>query len=158
MKKITYQAGYKYLLMKSVTFFTDVYPSQAIQTPFICLDSDGTLTIKRGYAWDGPSGPTVDTRNFMRGSLAHDSLYQMMREGHLDEERTYWFEGMTITNGFDAEGKAICTLRGPLADQAALHGLLAKIRDMNLSLLSVSQDVPASGDKSQAGKQGEDQV
>jgi hypothetical protein len=85
-------------------------------------------------------------------------VFVILVEGHLDEERTYWFEGLSITNGFDAEGKAICTLRGPLADQAALHGLLAKIRDMNLSLLSVSQDVPASGDKSQAGKQGEDQV
>ena len=42
--------------------------------------------MKKGYAWDGPSGPTIDTRNFMRGSLVHDALYQLMREEHLDKE------------------------------------------------------------------------
>ncbi len=42
---------------------------------------DGVLTISVGYAWDGPSGPTFDTKNFMRGSLVHDALYQLMREG-----------------------------------------------------------------------------
>ena len=86
MSKIEYRAGYKYQLVKSVTFRTDAYPSQGVQTPFICLDADGTLTIKSGYAWDGPSGPTVDTKNFMRGSLVHDALYQLMREGHLDRK------------------------------------------------------------------------
>ena len=39
-----------------------------------------------GYAWDGPSGPTIDTKNFMRGSLVHDGLYQLMREGLLAHE------------------------------------------------------------------------
>jgi hypothetical protein len=86
MKKITYRAGYKYQLIKSVTFWTNVNPTQSIRTLFIDLDSDGTLTIKCGYSWDGPSGPTIDTKNFMRGSLAHDALYQLMREGHLDEQ------------------------------------------------------------------------
>ena len=42
---------------------------------------DGVLTISVGYAWDGPSGPTFDTKDFMRGSLVHDALYQLMREG-----------------------------------------------------------------------------
>lgn len=41
--------------------------------------TDGTLTVKTLYAWDGPSGPTVDTRDFMRGSLVHDVLYQAIR-------------------------------------------------------------------------------
>ena len=41
---------------------------------------DGVLTIGVGYAWDGPSGPTFDTKDFMRGSLVHDALYQLMRE------------------------------------------------------------------------------
>jgi len=43
----------------------------------------GELRIKEGYAWDGPSGPTIDTKTFMRGSLIHDALYQLMREGAL---------------------------------------------------------------------------
>lgn len=45
----------------------------------------GNLLIKRGYAWDGPSGPTIDTRSFLRGSLVHDVLYQLMREGHFPQ-------------------------------------------------------------------------
>lgn len=43
----------------------------------------GLLTIKPGYKFDGPSGPTIDTDSFMRGSLVHDVLYQAIREGHL---------------------------------------------------------------------------
>ncbi|MCP4706191.1 MAG: DUF1353 domain-containing protein, partial [candidate division Zixibacteria bacterium] len=45
---------------------------------------DGKLIISKGYVWDGPSGPTIDTLNFMRGSLVHDALYQLMREKLLD--------------------------------------------------------------------------
>ena len=40
----------------------------------------------KGYAWDGPSGPTFDTPAFMRGSLIHDALYQLIREKHLRPE------------------------------------------------------------------------
>ena len=47
--------------------------------PFCELRHDGLLTIKAGYAWDGPSGPTFDTKSFMRGSLVHDVLYQILR-------------------------------------------------------------------------------
>ena len=60
-------------------------------------------------------------------------------KGHLDERKSYWFEGMTMTTGFDEAGWPVTTFSGPLADQAALHGVLAKIRDMNLPLISVSQ-------------------
>lgn len=47
------------------------------------ISEDGVVTLRRGYAWDGPSGPTIDTYTFMRGSLFHDALYQLMREGVL---------------------------------------------------------------------------
>lgn len=42
---------------------------------------DGRITIMVGYAWDGPSGPAIDTKNSMRASLVHDALYQLMRIG-----------------------------------------------------------------------------
>lgn len=45
--------------------------------------SHHVFSILAGYRWDGPSGPTVDTETFMRGSLVHDALYQAIREGHL---------------------------------------------------------------------------
>ena len=41
------------------------------------------MVIHKGYAWDGPSGPTIDTDNFMLGSLVHDVFYQAIREGML---------------------------------------------------------------------------
>jgi hypothetical protein len=52
----------------------------------LILKTNGSLLIKRGYAWDGASGPTIDTPNFMRGSLVHDALYQLMREGCIDRD------------------------------------------------------------------------
>lgn len=42
------------------------------------------MDINAGYAWDGPSGPTIDTKTFIRASLVHDALYQLMREEKLD--------------------------------------------------------------------------
>ena len=65
--------------------------------------------------------------------------YIIKVRGHLGEESRYWFEGLDMEAGFDDEERPITTLSGPLADQAALHGVLAKIRDMNLPLVSVSQ-------------------
>jgi hypothetical protein len=50
------------------------------------LTTNGILQILEGYAWDGPSGPTIDTKNFMRGSLVHDVLYQAIRMGVLPKE------------------------------------------------------------------------
>jgi len=50
----------------------------SIGTPFISLTRSGLLTIKAGYAWNGASGPTIDSKCSMRGSLVHDALYQLM--------------------------------------------------------------------------------
>ena len=68
--------------------------------------------------------------------------YQIVVHGHLDEQSSYWFEGLTLTNGFDEEGAPITTLAGRFVDQAALHGVLATIRDMNLPLISVTPREP----------------
>ena len=65
--------------------------------------------------------------------------YEIKVKGHLDEERSYWFEGLTITTGFSQDGIPVTTFTGPMVDQAALHGVLARIRDMNLPLISVNQ-------------------
>ena len=75
---------YKYQLMKKgYTCQVNIRKISA-KTAFIQLTAKGKLTIKRGYAWDGPSGPTIDTKTFMRGSLVHDALYQLMRLKVLD--------------------------------------------------------------------------
>ena len=87
MECITYKSGYKYQLKETYVTRIDIKPDQPIQTEYIDLVLDGTLTIKKGYAWDGPSGPTIDTLDFMRGSLVHDALYQLMRGNHLDRKK-----------------------------------------------------------------------
>jgi len=45
--------------------------------------ADGALVLRPGYAWDGASGPAINTKNFVRGSLVHDALYQLIRIGVL---------------------------------------------------------------------------
>ena len=62
------------------------------------------------------------------------STYHIRLKGHLDGHWSAWFEGMTICN--EPNGEAL--LCGPLADQAALHGVLIKIRDLGLPLLAVT--------------------
>lgn len=83
-KCIAYRSGYKYQLRLPYRDRIEIRPPAPIRTRFIRLDLDGSLEIEAGYAWDGPSGPSIDTANFMRGSLVHDALYQLMREGYLD--------------------------------------------------------------------------
>ena len=53
---------------------------------WVHLAGDGQLTIKRGYCWDGASGPTFDTPSTMLASLVHDALYQLMRECLLPQD------------------------------------------------------------------------
>ena len=84
---ITYRGGYKYQLLADYQVLLDFKPTQAVDDLFyIKFDAAGLLMIGKGYAWDGPSGPTIDTPDFMRGSLVHDALYQLMREGKLDHK------------------------------------------------------------------------
>lgn len=87
MQCIAYKKGYKYQLHDDYTVAIPIKPDIPADSKYIALTVDGRLTIKDGYAWDGPSGPTIDTLNFMRGSLVHDALYQLMRERMLDREK-----------------------------------------------------------------------
>jgi hypothetical protein len=59
--------------------------------------------------------------------------YEIRIENGLDEGWTSWFDGMRITN----EPSGLTVITGTVTDDAALHGLLAKVRDLGLSLLSV---------------------
>lgn len=84
-KQIKYRAGYKYQLAEDYVIEIGILDYN-IDTEYIKLTTSGTLTIKKGYAWDGCSGPTKDDKTNMRGGLVHDSLYQLLREGYLPEE------------------------------------------------------------------------
>ena len=60
--------------------------------------------------------------------------YEIRLQGHLDARWAAWFDGLTLTQ--ESDGTTI--IQGPVADQAALHGVLQKVRDLGLPLLSVS--------------------
>jgi hypothetical protein len=62
-------------------------------------------------------------------------VYQIRIKGHLGPQWTEWFEGMAVTR--EENGDTLLT--GPVVDQAALHGLLKKVRDLGMPLLSVSR-------------------
>ena len=62
------------------------------------------------------------------------AVYQITVKGHLDSQWSAWFDNMLITN--EANGEAV--LCGPLADQSALYGVLAKIRNLGLPLLAIT--------------------
>ena len=64
--------------------------------------------------------------------------YAIRVQGRLDSRWVAWFDGMTVTPQSDGT----TTIHGPVVDQAALHGLLRKLRDVGLPLLSVTQAPP----------------
>ena len=64
----------------------------------------------------------------------HPMVYQIRLKGHLGSEWRDWFEGLSITQ--EESGDTLLT--GPVADQATLHGLLKKVRDLGMPLLSVN--------------------
>jgi len=63
------------------------------------------------------------------------AIYQIRLKGHLGSQWSDWFEGLVIT--LAEEGETLLT--GPVADQAALHGLLKKVRDLGMPLVSVNR-------------------
>lgn len=82
---LEYKGGYKYQLAKDYTHFVGIFGYE-IATDYLQLDKNGFLTLKRGYATDGPSGLTFDTRNSIRGSFVHDGVYQLIRNGLIDRK------------------------------------------------------------------------
>ena len=65
--------------------------------------------------------------------------YEIKLRGRLDKRWRLWFEDLAMTTEVDEESRPITVLSGHIADQAALHGILAKIRDIGISLISVHQ-------------------
>ena len=71
----------------------------------------------------------------MESEHVRQEVYQIVIKGHLDHEWSDWFDGLTIT--LMDNGETI--LSGPIVDQTALHGVLIKIRDLGLPLLSLTR-------------------
>ena len=81
-----------------------------------------------------PYGPTED--HYEPG------LYEIRIKGHLDDRWAAWFGGLTVT--LEENGETL--LAGPVVDQAALHGVLRKVRDLGMPLLSVTCVRPGQAD------------
>lgn len=71
-------------------------------------------------------------------------IYQIRIKGHLGRQWSDWFEGLSITQEEDGD----TLLTGPVVDDAALHGLLKKVRDLGIPLLSVNSVEPGQADAS----------
>ena len=83
------------------------------------------------------------------------ALHEIRVQGHLDDRWAHWVAGLTLTR----ESDGTTTLTGLLADQAALHGLLNRIRDLNVPIVSVrrlgadgTRDSPDGGDHPRGGR------
>ena len=68
--------------------------------------------------------------------------YEIRLKGHLDSRWAAWFDGLSLAN--ESDGTTV--IAGPVADQAALHGLLQKVRDVGIPLVSVAQIDPSEPD------------
>ena len=113
---IAYKKGYKYQLVEKLVAGTLVMPDDDIVTDYIELTKTGVLTIHKGYASDGPSGPALDTKNFMEGAFVHDALYQLLRQEVLHPE---------YRDDCDRELQRVCRMNGMSAIRAwwVYHGL-----------------------------------
>lgn len=112
--RIFYRGGYKYQLAADYLTRIPINPASTIETDWIKLSPAGELAIARGYAWDGPSGPAIDTKSAMRGSLIHDALFQLLRLGHLSD---------ALRPTFDQIYKDACIEDGMWLARAHLHFL-----------------------------------
>lgn len=73
-----------------------------------------------------------------RDARREDGRYEIRLRGHLETRWAAWFDGMTLSH--DRDGSTV--LSGPVVDQAALHGLLQKVRDIGLPLIAVTYVEP----------------
>jgi hypothetical protein len=83
-----------------------------------------------------------------KSDLVRPTIYQIRIENHLSDEWTDWFAGMAIT--LEENGDTLIT--GPIADQAALFGLLKKVRDLGMPLVSVNRVEPCPELSQESGK------
>jgi hypothetical protein len=107
------------------------------QVYYLCIEQvEWTVTMeyKRRRELSNKNNPKTDS--------GKPRVYQIRIKGQLDSQWTDWFEGLIIT--WEEDGDTLLT--GPVVDQAALHGLLKKVRDLGIPLVSISPVEPGQED------------
>ena len=84
----------------------------------------------------------ISRKNKRMPAPDQQSVFQIRIKGHLGHQWTDWFDGMAIT--LEDDGDTLLT--GPVADQAALHGMIKKVRDIGMTLVSVNSVLPGQAD------------
>jgi hypothetical protein len=82
---IAVKKGYKYQTQSPTLYYTNIFGHNA-HTDYIRLYDDGIMILAKGYAYDGPSGPTIDGDSNMYAAGGHDALYQLIRLGLIPKE------------------------------------------------------------------------
>jgi hypothetical protein len=86
MEQIFYKEGYKYQLTRDYSCYTGILLPQDVVYDFFTLTADGWCHLRKGFAWDGASGPTWDTKSSMRPSAVHDAYCQAAQDRLIDYE------------------------------------------------------------------------
>lgn len=101
-----FKEGYKYVITRPFHVLTEIKPpmtrritrqtvdvnNTAVVIPLVTLEPSGWLTIHAGYAFDGASGPTIDTLDSMSGAAVHDAGYQLIRLQKIDACHKEYFD------------------------------------------------------------------
>lgn len=82
-RHLRYCDGYKYQSRCPMVYFAGIFPERDISTDLIVLRRNGWMWVAPYFAWDGASGPALDTRSTMRSSHFHDAAAALMRMGEL---------------------------------------------------------------------------
>jgi hypothetical protein len=90
----------------------------------------------------GSTRSAMTKRQASSSDREESSRYEVRLQGHLDVRWAAWFDGLSLSR--ESDGTTV--IRGPITDQAALHGLLRKVSDLGLPLISVTQVQPPSPD------------
>lgn len=85
-RSIKYTSGFKYQIVEEFTVQTGIKPEIPARWLFVELEPSGWLKIKKGFASDGPSGPTIHSKSGMVAAFVHDALYALMKRELLSKK------------------------------------------------------------------------
>lgn len=109
-----FRGGYRYQLAETLSHQTDIVTGSEHKTQFVTLGATGLLTVASGYAWNGASGPAIQSLDTMRASLLHDACYQLIRLGYISAN---WKDVV------DCLYRAVCLQAGMPHARAEMHYL-----------------------------------